>query len=300
MLRNNIFLSLAEKLELDYTPEHHYVEVYIDQQYRGCFLLTESVETGKNRVNIDVDKEDFFLEFESYRIEDGVYYFTTNHDIRFALKEPEEPTEDQLKFYEDTINELDTVLFSGNYEELKQHFDVDSFAKLYLVNEFAKTKDFVNSSINFYYKDGKMYAGPVWDFDLSSGNADGYKDTKYWNDLNGEMVSYLTNYCREFNPIFNQLLKYKEFNDLYKTYFDKYSDELINIFKDDGFIDSTINTYGPIFNRNYTKLDEGGAGWVVSNLQDLLQNIPFETYQENVDYLKDFLKNRYNWLKENQ
>lgn len=300
LLRNNLFLTLAEKFELDYTPEHHYVEIYMDEQYVGCYLLTESVEVGKERVDIDLDKEDFFLEFESYRIEDDVYYFNTKHNIRLALKEPEEPTEEQLKYYEDKINELDKILFSGDYEKLKENFDLDSFAKLYLINEFAKTRDFVNSSINFYYKDGKMYAGPVWDFDLSAGNADGFKDTKYWNTLNGEKVSYITNYCRDLNPIFKQLFKYEEFNDLYKSYFDKYSDVLTDIYKEDGFIDSTIGTYESIFNRNYTKLDEGGAGWDISQIQDPLQQIPFKTYEENVDYLKEFLNNRYNWLLANK
>ena len=26
------------------------------------------------------------------------------------------------------------------------------------------------SSVFFYYKDGKLYAGPAWDYDLSAGN----------------------------------------------------------------------------------------------------------------------------------
>lgn len=300
LMRNNTFLSLAEKLELDYTPEHEYVEIYVDQQYLGCYLLTETVETGKNRVNIDIEDKDFFIEFESYRVEEDVFYFTSKHGIRFALKEPEEPTDEQLKYYQNTIDELDKVLFGNNYEELCKYFDVDSFAKLYLINEFAKTRDFVNSSVNFYYKDGKMYAGPVWDFDLSAGNSDAFKGSKYWDYLDGEEVSYLSYYCRKLNPIFKQLFTFKEFNELYLSYFDKYKEDLNSIYKEGGLIDSTIEIYGSIFKRNYSKLEDGGAGWDVSLLQDTLQTIPFKTYEENVDYLKEFLSNRYNWLINNQ
>lgn len=287
-------------MELEYTPKHHYIEVYIDSVCMGCYLLTKSIEVDEERVNINFKKGDFFIELESWREEDDVYYFTPREDIRLALKEPEEPTDEQLKYYEDALVELMDALFSNNYEELCKYFDVDSFVKYYLLNEFAKTVDFPESSVNFYYKDGKLYAGPVWDFDLSSGNAGTGANKKYWDTYNGDCVFYTNYYCRDLNPIFKQLFKYKEVNERYNDYFNKYKEELKNVYERDGLLDSTINTYQNIFDRNYDSKDKGGAWWQISTVQGDLQFQPFDTYQENVDYLKDFLKNRYEWLENNK
>ena len=51
--------------------------------------------------------------------------------------------------------------------------DIDSFIDWHLVNELTKNNDAIFfSSVYMYYKqnDQKMYMGPLWDFDLSSGN----------------------------------------------------------------------------------------------------------------------------------
>lgn len=300
LLRNNTFLTLAEVMELKYTPKHHYVELYMDSSYMGCYLLTESVEVDEERVDLDLDNNDFFLEFEDWRVEKGVYYFEPGKGIRLALKEPEEPSDNQLKYYEDTINQLVKVLYGNDYEELCKYYDVDSFVRFYLLNEFAKTADFPESSVNFYYKDGKLYAGPVWDFDLSSGNAGIGANAKYWDTYNGEKLSYINHYCRELNPIFKQLFEYDEIKKMYNIYFDKYKDDLKNVFESGGFIDKTIDSYGSIFNRNFASREEGGAWWKITRLYDTVQYPPFSTYQENVDYLKNFLKNRYEWLENNK
>lgn len=299
LLRNNVFLSLAETMGLPYTSKHGYIEVYMDSMYVGCYLLTESVEVSKERVDLDLDNKDFFIEFESWRVEDDVYYFTPTKDIRLALKEPEEPTDEQLTYYEDTIKELMDILYGNNYEELCKYFDVDSFVKYYVLNEYAKTADIGQSSVNYYYKDGKLYAGPVWDFDLSSGNADDRVFLTYWNKYNGEKVPYINYYCREENPIFKQLFKYKEVEELYKTYFDQYKDDLKHLYEDGGFIDQTLKTYQSLFDRNYTPLKEGGAGWEPSTWIGYLQIVPFESYQDNVDFLINYLKNRFEWLSSN-
>lgn len=296
LLRNNTFLNLANTIGLEYTSRCDYVDVYIDRCYLGTYLLTEAVEVGSSRVDLDLDSEDFFVEFELVRVEDGVFYFELGDGIRFALKEPEEPTEEQLDKYQQKLDEFHDVLFSGDWGKVQELIDVDSFSKLYLVNEYAKTIDFGNSSVNFYYKDGKYYAGPVWDFDLSSGNRDPYPYSPYWNTVNGELINYQQYWCREQNPIFKQLFTYKEFNELYKKILRTFDKDLSSIYEKNGYIDSVIDVNIDLFNKNYTTLDKDGAGWVVSNNYGPLEYPPFDTYEENVEYFRDFLKNRHDWL----
>ena len=59
--------------------------------------MTEPVEAGKNKVDIATgsDAKDFLIELEHERNEDDVTYPYTKSGIRFAINEPETPTEEQ-------------------------------------------------------------------------------------------------------------------------------------------------------------------------------------------------------------
>lgn len=297
MLRNRLSLDFANYMDLDYTSNCEYVELWLDDAYLGNYLLTESVETGKTRVDIDTDNGDFLFEYESSRIEDDVTYITTNHGWRFAMSDPEEPDDESLKYLENTIQLFDDTIYSDDYQKVKDLIDVDSFAKLYLLNEFTKTVDFDYSSVNFYYKDGIFYAGPAWDFDLSSGNADmSYVD--YWIRTGAKengilsFISYEGLWCSR-NLIYSKLLEYPEFMDKVVEYFNKYEDYIKEMYKEDGTIDNLLDKYGELINNNYAPKNENGAEW------PFIYNInlrPFDTYEENVNYLKLWQKNRYDFL----
>lgn len=292
LVRNKLFLDLAYNLGLDNTSRNQYVELYIDQIYMGCYLLTEAVEVGNNRVDIDIDNGDFLIEYEKEKTEDGVHYIVTKHNIRFALCEPDELDKNRLKEIEEIINKFDEILFSNNYQELKSFIDIDSFVKVYLVNEFAKTVDIGYSSVYFYYKDGKMYAGPVWDFDISSGNSDKQIKNGYWNNE----VSYKGFWCRENNIIYRQLFDYSEFERRFKDIFDNNSKLLQDIYDDDGTIDNILNTYEWLFDKNYMCIENGGAGWDIALRYGGVEIDRLNTYQENLNYLRTWLKKRFDWL----
>lgn len=57
MLRNLITFDMARQLKVPYTPEAKHVNLYINGEYRGLYLLSEKVEIGENRVALQ-DMED--------------------------------------------------------------------------------------------------------------------------------------------------------------------------------------------------------------------------------------------------
>ena len=301
LLRNKTFLNLGLELGLENTSNSQYIELYVDGMYVGCYLLTEAVEVGENRVDIDVENGDFLIEYEHERVEEDVTYIVTNHGIRFAMSDPEEPDDEQLDRITKILNDFDSCLFSNDFSKVEKMIDVDSFAKMYLLNEFAKTSDFGTSSVYFYYKDDKFYAGPIWDFDLSSGNyvEDDLPEKGYWSISDGKSVSYTDFFCRRRNPVYNKLLQYKEFYEKYKELFEEKYDLLKNIYEDNGYIDQLLETYGWLFEKNYIDYVDGGAGWKVETKYTNIERKPYDTYQENLDYLRTWLENRLNWLKEN-
>jgi len=76
LLRNTTAFSLAKLLDLAYTPDAQYVDVYANGNFVGNYLLTEKIEVGKNRVsvrdledevkalndNVSLDAMEFFME----------------------------------------------------------------------------------------------------------------------------------------------------------------------------------------------------------------------------------------------
>lgn len=51
-IRNKLVYDLAKKAGLMYTPNGNWVDLYINGEYRGNYLLSEKVEIAKNRIDI--------------------------------------------------------------------------------------------------------------------------------------------------------------------------------------------------------------------------------------------------------
>ena len=58
LLRNTTAFAIAKLLNLAYTPDAQYVDVYANGNFLGNYLLTEKIEVGKNRVSVrDLEEE---------------------------------------------------------------------------------------------------------------------------------------------------------------------------------------------------------------------------------------------------
>ena len=287
MLRNSMAFELANELGLSYTSNHRFVEVFVDGSYRGCYELTEPVQEGKDRVNIDIESndgmKDFLIEYEAQRAEENTTYFTVN-GLRFIASEPDEPNEDQLAYITETMTDITNTLKNGSREEIEAVIDVPSFASYYLMNEYFKTMDFDMSSVFFYYQDGKLYAGPAWDYDMSTGNTNA--------NLNGsrpKKTAASDGIMQSDKNLYQFLCNKSWFMDEVKAVYEDHYDYFRGIFTDGGQLDTWSAQYSELFQRNATV-------WPVAKWWYNHQKKPLPTYQENLDYLKNWLSERNSWL----
>lgn len=51
-MRNTLIYNLGLELGMEFCTENHWVNLYYDGEYRGCYLLSEKVEIGSGRVDI--------------------------------------------------------------------------------------------------------------------------------------------------------------------------------------------------------------------------------------------------------
>ena len=190
--RNRILYDLSDAVGLPYASDSRYVDFYVNGFYWGSYLMCEKVEPGSLVPEVTDDgylnedgtiKEDFpFIAEVDASATDGDYYVTTNN-MKITIKAPEvdpgEPGYEEVKTYVKTK-------FSAFYAatsptgNLSAVADIDSVAKLYLINELGKNWDSGVSSTFFTYRQDeegnyKFYGSPVWDYDNSLGNATGVK-----------------------------------------------------------------------------------------------------------------------------
>lgn len=290
LLRNYIAFDLAQRMGLEYTSEQRYVELWVDGSYRGCYTLMEPVQEGKARVDIDIESNDgmndFLLELEATRAESDVTYFKTD-GIRFAVSEPEEPNADQLAYIKSTMDNIMATVKSGDRDAVAAKIDIPSFTKFYLLNEFYKTVDFNFSSVFFYYKDGVLYAGPAWDYDLAAGNS----NAAY--SANAAACAETDGLSAANCHLYKYLCSCDWFKDEIRKAFHMYYDDFSNVAAEGGMIDRLLEEYRPLFDRNYTD-----AGWNAGKWWVNVQKKPLSTYDENVGYLRDWLSARVSWMNE--
>ncbi|GAA4916057.1 CotH kinase family protein [Mucilaginibacter defluvii] len=192
LMRTSLAFNLGRKLGVGFTPDSRFVEVVMNGEYAGSYLLTEQVEVHENRVNIpelkkgDVSEDKitggYLLEWDQ-RL-DETFWFRTAHDIPFTLKSPSELPEPQFNYIKNYVQQTEDAIFADNFADVNEgyakYIDVNSFVNYFIVQELMKNQDARDFSSIYFYKDrgGKLTLGPLWDFDLALGNVD-YSDARY-------------------------------------------------------------------------------------------------------------------------
>lgn len=129
---------------------------------------------------IERDFDNRFLK----EVEVNESYFITEAKECFIVREPEYTSSAQIAYINHYVQSVENAILSAegidgstgkSYQEM---IDVDSFVRKYLLEEVTANYDGGVAS-SYFYKDsdtidGKLYAGPIWDYDVSWGNSPDY------------------------------------------------------------------------------------------------------------------------------
>ncbi len=298
LLRNKMALDFAQRLDFTYSPECEYTDVYINSKYMGLYMLSEAVNEGNNRVELDTDNGDFLLEHESDRNESGKIYVSTKQGMRFKICEPKSLTAGQLSSVRAYMLEIEAAIVTGEYDEFSRYIDVPSFIDYYVMMEFFKDVDGWYSSVYFYLKDGVIHAGPVWDFDLSCGNAsktfneDKYRS--YWN-----APGYGTGSGDSADAIwmqfgwFNLLMQNTRFNLEVREKFLQLQPYIKNLYEDNELGQNRINA---LIVEYRDAIERNNELWDITKAGGVCELKPFADYRTNVEYFRDWLSRRNTFL----
>lgn len=309
LIRNKLAADFAAIAGVNPELKSTFVEVYLDGTYKGCYQLTMPVTDGT--VDVEVEKGEMLLERNGYydlNAAGKVFNYTPIAGIRFVPIAPEHgyETEEQKKAIKVLLKDAEFSCISGVRERVEGILDLDSFVNMYICEELMKDIDIFHGSTYFYYKNERLYSGPIWDMDLSMGNvsfAEGAADSKYAKYHNSiHNLEKLGNGKRNDSTtgnwatvdFYEPLMECRWFRDLVKERYTELIPAIENMYADGGMIDGYVEEYGAAFLRNY----ELGGYSLTEKYFFCEYDSPSADYMENVRYLKDWLRARDTWIRE--
>ncbi len=300
----------------NYSSRNRLVDVVLNGNYQGIYLLCELIKRDAHRVNISkLDPVEItFPDVSGGYIVKFDYWDTTNSwqlnyspigypglDIHmvYYYPKPVDLVPQQKTYIQTFINDYETALYGNNFTDpvngYRKYIDVPSFIDYFLVNEVTRNGDGFKKSRYFYkdkdHSDGtirKLKAGPVWDFDWSqkdmwSGSEDGsgfdYANVNEDVHAPGWYIRLLE------DTIFANELRCR-YDDLRRTIFSE------------NYLDARIDSVANFVSESQKwHFDTWGNLGLATGTPEV--EAPSQTYAEEVQRLKDWYHRRLTWLDAN-
>jgi len=195
-----------------YAPRTRFIELFLKtdngdltmNDYVGVYVFMEKIKIAPDRVDIAVLDSDDNAEPEitggyivkKDKLDGGDVTFYTSRGLELIYDDPigTDMTEAQRNWIRDFLNAFEATLYGGNFKDPVEGYaafiDVGAFIDHHILVETAKNIDgFRLSTYMFKDRNGKLHMGPVWDYNLSLGNADyldGWIPSGWYNRLLGD------------------------------------------------------------------------------------------------------------------
>lgn len=320
LMRNFLTYTWAAILG-NYAPRVRFCELVINGDYKGVYVLTEKIKRDDNRVNIsNLTPSDtagkaltggYIFKIDKYTGNSSPGWqspysppnASSNQKINFQFHDPKEIEllNVQKKYIKNYVDSFETALNSINFDNpttgWKKYAEWGSFINYFLLNEITKNVDgyrlstFLHKNKINKYGNGRIFIGPVWDFNIALGNANycAGGTTTGWaynfnNVCNGD--SYLIPFW------WNKLATDTAFVNETRCHWNYRRQGIWHNDSINAFIDSLSSYLDQAQIRNYQRWPTLGT-WVWPN------NYIGNTYAAEVTYLKNWLINRANWLDAN-
>lgn len=186
MLRNAVAQDVAQRTAnaladgLGWNPRGVNVELVINGRHVGNYFLVEKIKIDGDRINIHDCYEDvvddgntnptvadcgYLLEFDDAM--DEVNCFRTGRGLPVMFKDEVPENGTLFNAVKAKVESIEADLEAGNYAAAYEKLDINSVIDYFLVQELTFNNEYKHPKSVYMYidGDGKLTAGPVWDFD---------------------------------------------------------------------------------------------------------------------------------------
>lgn len=176
-LRNKAVFDFAREAGLSYSPDSTWADLYLNGEYAGLYLLCERNEIHPQRVDIAQNGSTLVsIDMGDRMARQGYPHIVVDADTALRLHSGEKVTDEMTAFWKSVDNAIQAG--DGIDPVTGKHYlefiDLDSWSRKYLLEEMFGNVEASAVSHYFYIdgseENGKIYAGPVWDYDYALGS----------------------------------------------------------------------------------------------------------------------------------
>lgn len=194
LLRNAVAFQASRIMDNNgarprFTPATSFVDIYLNGNYEGNYMLTDQLEVAPGRVAVESLKASdgadpakitggYFLEIDGFGASEPLFFYTPQKNMTVVMKYPKDddyaaPQFDYIKDY--VGNKAEGALFAANFIDpalgWRSYFDSKTWIDYYIINEFTGNPDaWWSTNVYKHRNDPLLYFGPVWDFDIAFNN----------------------------------------------------------------------------------------------------------------------------------
>ena len=300
MIRDYLSYQLASNMG-NYAPRVKYIEVIVNDDYKGVYILTEKIKRDSDRVNLKKIKDSdnslpevtggYIIKADKTTGGDEVAWTMPNSsgwytDFLHHYPKTENISSQQTDYIKNVFTDLETNSennsIANGYPSI---IDVPSFVDYMIMAEIASNPDSYQFS-TFFHKDrgGKLRAGPVWDYNLS-----------YGNDL----------FVFDFDRSFYDLWQFEFGNSGAKFWKDLFSNDTFNCYLAKRWFELTTTNQPLNYSTITSLIDEFVSLLSESQVRELQRWPPQEDWPtvadqtENIAAMKIWIQNRIDWIDSN-
>lgn len=293
-----------------YTARYRPVEVTVNGEYQGIYLLIEKLKRDKQRINIEklgkndttypaisggyifkIDRTDapgWYSELPGHSAAGTRFYYNYVYPKGTRLNGP------QKKYIEAYVDSFELAMngpqFTDPEKGYRRFIDVGSFIDYFIINELSRNVDAYRLSTYLYKendaKGGKLFIGPVWDYDLA------WHNCRFAEASNPAGWQY--NMQHDLYPApawWVRLMQDSAFMSELRARWAELRRNILNLKQLNKYVDSSARVLKEAVARNYKQFPTLGA-YLYGNPQEQSE----ATYQAEINDLKIWLAMRISWL----
>jgi len=313
-MRNPLSFLLFEEMG-HYSIRFRLIDVILNGRYDGIYLFAEKVKRDKNRININklknsetsgvnltggyVFKTDYIKNYDSW-LSDYSPVDHSNYATKFVYYYPKwnKIVDEQKDYIKGAVDAFQKALHQPDFgETYSNYIDETSFIDYFIVNEVSRNIDGFKKS-RYYHKDrddinNLIVAGPVWDFDWAWKNINDCEETR---NTTGAGWCYKTNDCVVTNTPgwYVRLFQDETFANKVHCRYKVLREGVLSLNSIYKTIDSIYDVVKEPQKNHFNRWDVLGVRTGAPELEP-----PAETYDEEVQRLKNWIAIRLTWLDQN-
>lgn len=313
LVREALTYDLNRKISSVYTPRFRYCELLLDGKYEGIYILFEKIKRDKNRIDMatlkktDVSGDEltggYLLKVDKSEGSPSRSWTSPQKNIngKAALiqidrPKPEDLAEEQFQYIKKYVTDFENTLAGTNFRDpaigYRKYVDELSVIDYMLITEICRNVDGYRLSTYFYKdkesKGGKLVMGPIWDYNLTYGNAD-YCDgnkSEGW-EYNFNRVCPGDGFGQPF--WWERFLQDPDFTTKLSLRYKALRQTVLTTDKLHAYIDSSTTRLTEARIRNFVR-------WPVIGKYVWPNGYVGKTYEDDVSFLKDWIRKRLIWM----